>query len=58
MKCLCSDKYINVNQSNYQINQLRGNNSPNQHLHIVSAGNDYEIISELNGNKKNLDMSR
>ena len=57
MKCLCSDKYINVNQSNYQINQLRGNNSPNQHWHIVSAGNDYEIISELNGNKKNLDVS-
>ena len=57
IKCLCSGKYINVNQSNYHINQLSENNSPNQHWHIVSVGNDYEIISELNGRKKYLEVS-
>ena len=57
IKCICSDKYINVNQSNYQINQLSENNSPNQKWHIISSGNSYEIISELNAEKKYLTVS-
>lgn len=58
IKCLCSDKYLNVNQSNYHINQLSRNNSPNQQWHIVNSDNNYyEIISELNGDKKNLEVS-
>ena len=55
MKCLCSDKYINVNQSNNHLNQFSKNNSPNQQWHIVSVGNNYEIKSELNGNN-NIDV--
>ena len=47
--CLCSDKYITFNQSNMNIVQLTENNNKNQQWHIVSHGNNYEIISEFNG---------
>ena len=49
--CLCSDKYITFNQSNCNIVQLTENNNNNksQQWHIVSIGNNYEIISEFNG---------
>ena len=48
--CLCSDKYITFNQSNCKIVQLtENNNNKNQQWHIVSIGNNYEIISESNG---------
>ena len=47
--CLCSDKYISFDQSNCNIIQLTENNNKNQQWHIVSLGNNYEIISEFNG---------
>ena len=48
--CLCSDKYITFNQPNCNIVQLsENNNNKNQQWHIVSIGNNYEIISESNG---------
>ena len=48
--CLCSDKYITFNQSNLKIVQLaENNNNKNQQWHIISQGNNYEIISEFNG---------
>ena len=47
--CLCSDKYITFNQSNMKIVQLAENNNKNQQWHIISQGNNYEIISEFNG---------
>ena len=50
LMCLCSDKYITFNQSNCNIVQLTENiNNKNQQWHIVSIGNNYEIISESNG---------
>ena len=50
LMCLCSDKYITFNQSNCKIVQLtENNNNKNQQWHIVSIGNNYEIISESNG---------
>ena len=49
--CLCSDKYITFDQSNCITVQLteNNNNNKNQQWHIVSIGNNYEIISESNG---------
>ena len=48
--CLCSDKYISFDQSNCITVQLtENNNNKNQQWHIVSIGNNYEIISESNG---------
>ena len=47
IKCVGSKKYIRVNDFNY-INQSSENNSSNQHWHIISKGNNYEILSELN----------
>ena len=49
LMCLCSDKYITFNQSNMKIVQLAENNNKNQQWHIISQGNNYEIISEFNG---------
>ena len=49
LMCLCSDKYITFDQSNCNIIQLTENNNKNQQWHIVSLGNNYEIISEFNG---------
>ena len=49
LMCLCSDKYISFDQSSYNIVQLAKNNNKNQQWHIISIGNNYEIISELDG---------
>ena len=49
LMCLCSDKYITFNQSNCNIVQLTENNNKNQQWHIISQGNNYEIICEFNG---------
>ena len=49
LMCLCSDKYISFDQYNYNIVQLTKNNNKNQQWHIISIGNNYEIISESNG---------
>ena len=54
-KCLCSDKFLTFNQSNNNIIQFTENNNSSQQWHIVSEGNNYEIISELNG--KLMDVS-
>lgn len=55
IKCLCSDKFITFNQSNNNIIQFTESNNSNQQWHIISIGNYYEIISEVN--EKLMDVS-
>ena len=63
IKCLCSNKVLTVDFTNndniYQFKEHHGNA---QQWHIVSVGENYEIVSELNGkllgvNDNSLDSS-
>ena len=49
IKCLNSDKYIILNESNNTLVQFSEKNITTQQWHIVNAGEYYEIISESNG---------
>ena len=58
IKCLCSNKYLDVDyKNNFNIVQYQENNKINQQWYIVRKDNIYEIISKMNGYLMTVDGS-